>query len=170
MPPGTRTTGAAWDAKEKHATSEDVPFIQEDVEDAEEANQELIRDFDREDWIRRAHESEAASWIETVLNEHATKGRIDGLKRETFDAAYVALGDETLPEDVKRVLVVKTERYQCWEVYLFKFFTCGLFNVFRPRDNEVVLALTKKERVLMYKVERVSFFANFCQTFKTLLV
>jgi len=153
----------SYDSDEDEAFPETGKTTEEDkhlLSESEESEPELIRDVKKEDWLRRAHRSEASDWVDDCLKDKFDDRSIRLFKAEMWDLTYKALGDELLPEDMRRILVVKTERFPHWQLPFYKCITCGFFSLFRPHDDEAVLVLTKRERVLMYKNRRVSFFGN----------
>lgn len=169
------------------AVDENNPLIHNSDDSDDEI--ERIRDIGYDDWMRRAYTSEASSRIDRVLGKQAgsmfgggsassdeggentgqgnSTMAIKALKSEMFKLVYSTMGDEIKPEDMRSVLVVKTEKYHPYLLCLLNTVFCCMFSLFRPKDDESVLVLTKKQRVIMYKNERVGFRQNFMTLFTT---
>lgn len=146
----------------------------EDNKVLDESDQRLIRNVAEADWIERAMKSPAAVRVDEILGpiadgakerkysglwlNHAT---IEKLKKEMFQQVYATMGDEMMPEDMVRAVVMKTDRYHPYAACIFTILSLGLFYIFRPRDDEGVLVLTRHERICCYRVIRQNVFENF---------
>jgi len=114
-------------------------------------------------WLERAKKSPCALALDEVFvnKEGATaqsRQAVEELKSAMFLQLYQLIGREIFPEDIERALVVRNQKFHPWVACIFTFFTCGLFHIFRPRDDSTILVLTKEGRVYSLKVERPSMF------------
>lgn len=71
-----------------------------------------------------------------------------------MEKVYAHMGNEIPPNELKNAIVVKTAKFHPVTVMFLSFFTLGLFNFFRPKDDETLLVLTENGRVYLLKVER----------------
>ncbi|CAK0840935.1 unnamed protein product [Prorocentrum cordatum] len=168
----------AWEASFLERAS--APLAEGEV--MAETDNRLIRNVKEEDWLARAMRSQAAVRVDEILQPIAdrwmnnksiiktgvpcTYEMIAQLKKEMFQQVYATMGDEMMPEDMVRAIVVKTDRYHPYVACLLSVVTLGLFYLFRPRDDEGVIVLTKNERISAYRVMRHSVFESFFGVFK----
>lgn len=107
----------------------------------------------KEEFIKEALKSECASNIDSLL-----KGKdppaVERLKYEMFEKIYETMGSELEPEDLARALVVRNERFGTKLVICLSVITLGLFLLFRPRDDDMVLVMTKNGTLVKLKVDR----------------
>ncbi|CAK9029426.1 Uncharacterized protein SCF082_LOCUS18783 [Durusdinium trenchii] len=112
--------------------------------------------LDEDEWVRRAMKSPCATNMDETLGhvEDADLGVKESLKMSIFEKVYAHMGNEIPPEQLKNAIVVKTAKFHPVTVILMNVVTLGLFNFFRPKDNETLLVLTENGRVYLLKVER----------------
>jgi len=110
----------------------------------------------KEDWVERAHCSACSRSIDDLFSEKKQR-KVQQLKQEMFEQIYEAVGAEIAPEDLVSALVVKNAKFHPCTACILAVLTLGIFCIFRPRDDDAVIVLTRQERVLLAKDERPSF-------------
>lgn len=118
-------------------------------------------DKDTKAWVQRAiQKSECSRSIDKLFAATHPKEKIIELKEQMFEQIYLSMGDEVDPEDLERAVVVHYQKFNTIFVVLLSIITLGLFLLFKPRDDDTVLVLTKRDRrVLTIRKERT----NFCE-------
>ena len=86
--------------------------------------------------------------------EDSDIGAKESMKMRIFEKVYAHMGNEIPPHQLKNAIVVKTAKFHPATVIFLQFLTLGLFNFFRPKDDETLLVLTENGRVYLLKVER----------------
>ncbi|CAJ1406725.1 unnamed protein product [Effrenium voratum] len=120
--------------------------------------------LDEKEWVDRAMTSPCSSNMDETLKvvedgeEGPDQAAKDELKRLTFQKVYAHMGNEIPPEQLKNAIVVKTAKFHPITVIFLQVVTLGLFNFFRPKDDETLLVLTENGRVYLLKVERPNAF------------
>jgi len=109
-----------------------------------------------ERWVSEAMSSPCATNMEKTLEhvEDSDIGAKESMKMRIFEKVYAHMGNEIPPHQLKNAIVVKTAKFHPATVIFLQFLTLGLFNFFRPKDDETLLVLTENGRVYLLKVER----------------
>ncbi|CAK0824883.1 unnamed protein product [Prorocentrum cordatum] len=109
----------------------------------------------REDrWLDEASKSPAAQRIDKLMAKATTEQEREQLKRETFKVVYDNLGQELEGKDLERVVVIRNEAAGYKTMAFFAIFTLGFYLVFRGRDDDIMLVLTKQGNVIQLKIDR----------------
>lgn len=111
----------------------------------------------KEDWIERAHCSACSRSIDDLFGTDKKQRKVQLLKEEMFEQIYEAVGTEIAPEDLVSALVVRNAKFHPVTACVLAVMTLGIFCIFRPRDDDAIIVLTRQERVLLAKDERPSF-------------
>lgn len=112
-----------------------------------------------EEWTARAHKSDCSRGMDKLF-AGVDRDEVDSLKNEMFKMIFTTMGEEVEPEDLERAVVVHYQKFNQIFVVVLTVLTLGLFCLFRPRDDDTVLVLTKRDgRVFAQKTERT----NFCE-------
>lgn len=117
-------------------------------------------DLERKEWVKRAHKSDCAKSIDALFGGKFPAEKVIQLKSDIFEQIYTSMGEEVDPDDILRAVVVHYQKFNMIFTVLLSILTLGLFLLFKPRDDDTVLVLTKRDRrVLTIRKERT----NFCE-------
>lgn len=135
------------------------PNTEEDPISSFYCNLTGVDDKAKKDWIARAHTSPCAAKIDEILKDE-NSDKIKNLKDQMFDRIYETMAEELEPEHMKMAVVVKNVKFRWILSCLLTVFTLGFFLVVKPKDDDAVVVLTGKDRVIMLKRARHDFFGS----------
>jgi hypothetical protein len=132
---------------------ERVPFLRK--EKAATAKQSHTKD----EFLAKAMQSESAQSIDKIFADierfpDIDKQNIEKLKEEMYEIIYDKMGGEIEPDDLKRVLVARNQKVGKKTGIFLTIITLGIFLCLRPRDDDMMLVLTKNGTIVKLKVER----------------
>lgn len=113
----------------------------------------------KQDWISRAHKSPCSAKIDELLSAERPD-RVMALKEEMFERIYETMSEELVPEEMKMALVVKNLKFRWILSCLLTIFTLGFFLLVKPKDDDAVVVLTGRDRVILLKRARHDFFGS----------